>query len=280
MRLDELFDRKADWEVTRSGPTKYEATIDLSNRTIVFSAVRTPDDPEWYLDFYEKTDSGIRFDMTGSGDEFLVMSTIKEVISDFVNKCSPEKFYFTADRNDASRVSAYGKMIKRYVPPQYKATITQKPNSDAVYRFIKESRLDELFDNTYEFQVTSRSEVSWVAEFRTQNDNLIRFKASGYQGDWEVVFSGGSENERTYDVTGSGDAFKVMSTIVKILEYFVNQTHPDRVQFTGSYHSGHAKLYDRMMKSMNLPGYTKSARDSLNSADRIFSLTRDKSNAS
>jgi hypothetical protein len=136
--------------------------------------------------------------------------------------------------------------------------------------------LTELFDKTYQYEVKSSSDLSWWAEFTTQDGNLIRFKASGYENDWEVMFSGGSENERTYDVTGSGDAFKSMATILEILKKFMAEKKPERVQFSGSQHSGHAKLYGRMMNSLEVPGYTKSSRDSLNSSDRIFSLTRDK----
>lgn len=275
MILCELFDRKAEWEVTREGTNQYEAKFNVGDYQIVFGAARNDPKSEWSIDFFQKSEHGIDFSMTGTGNEFLIMSTIKEIIQDFINRYQPTSFYFTADRNDPSRISTYAKMMKRYVPPQYRATMTQKPNADAVYRFIKESQqINELFDQSYDYQVTNQGANSWNAEFKTSDGNLIRFKANGFEDDWEVVFSGGTDNERTYDTTGSGDAFKVMTTIVEIMKTFVAQAKPKFVRFSGSYHSGHAKLYNRMFTTMDLPGYKKIARDSLNTADRLFTLER------
>lgn len=138
--------------------------------------------------------------------------------------------------------------------------------------------LTELFDRTYPYKVTGKSNSQWTAEFETAN-NLIRFKANGYEDEWEVIFSGGTENERSYDTLGSGDAFKIMGTIVKIMKDFVQQTSPRVVMFSGSWHDGHAKLYDRMLNNVDVPGYTKTARDSLNVSDRLFKLVRNQNEA-
>jgi hypothetical protein len=63
-----------------------------------------------------KEDSGKDFKMQNfnNGSEFKVMPVVMGYIVDFIKKKKPEAFMFAADKQEGSRGSLYGKLVKKY----------------------------------------------------------------------------------------------------------------------------------------------------------------------
>lgn len=75
--------------------------------------------------------------ITGTGDEFRVLSTIGKIINDYSNKFSPNYITFTA--REPSRISLYNKIVKnidKYIPGWQKSKIVDD-YVDTVYLIQK-----------------------------------------------------------------------------------------------------------------------------------------------
>lgn len=129
MRLDELFNRPAEYSVMTATRNTFKAAFQVGERTIVFHASRNSDDV-WYISFYQLGDS---FNpqihtMTNDGGEFDVMSTVKKLVDDLITRYDPTEILFSADRTEDSRVRLYTRMVSRYLPSNYER-VERKPSA-------------------------------------------------------------------------------------------------------------------------------------------------------
>lgn len=121
--------------------------------------------------------------------------------------------------------------------------------------------ITEVFDTAYTFTLKKKGEDSYKASFKTdagQSGEVdIRYLKSGifyHGGHYYLDFS----IDGSQDITGKGDAFKIFSTVLKVMENFTNQVHPDVMVFTSSKpgedwladvdQGSREKLYDALVK--------------------------------
>lgn len=121
--------------------------------------------------------------------------------------------------------------------------------------------ITEVFDTAYPFTLKKKGEDSYKASFRTDGGQSgevdIRYLKSGifYHGShYYLDFS----IDDSQDITGKGDAFKIFSTVLKVLENFASQVHPDVIVFTSLKpgedwlsdvgQGSREKLYDTLVK--------------------------------
>lgn len=76
---------------------------------------------------------GMKFDITGSGDQFKVLGTVMKIIGDFIKKEKPHIVSFSAEKSEGSRVQLYHKLLKRYVPPGYVIEVDHKGSDYRAY---------------------------------------------------------------------------------------------------------------------------------------------------
>lgn len=100
-------------KIVQDNSTYFEATANIGDREIVFSAGRQ-EPGIWEIEFSQKGKGYIK---TGDGDEFKVFSFVLQMIEELICKHSPERVEFTAEKLD-NRTSLYkrlaNKMFKEY----------------------------------------------------------------------------------------------------------------------------------------------------------------------
>ena len=53
------------------------------------------------------------FNITGTGNQYLVFTTVMKIIEDFLGKVKPTSLEWSADKDEDSRISLYGSMLTR-----------------------------------------------------------------------------------------------------------------------------------------------------------------------
>ena len=128
MLLNELFDQKYSWEWETTG-RQYTAFF-TTDKEITYAVDITPVahtdlidnemirkyDPVWKPDFAIEQYSGKAATkdttgITGSGNEFLVFSTVIDILKSFIKKEKPNAILFSA--KEPSRVKLYDTFVKR-----------------------------------------------------------------------------------------------------------------------------------------------------------------------
>jgi hypothetical protein len=120
MKLDEILNKKIDYEVVRSSGSVFHTQAEINGRTINFGAVEEGNG-EWELEFNEKKNGRNTYVATGSGGELEVFSMVKASIEEFVQRYHPRVMFFTADKEDGktTRADLYDRLAKRFKIPGY-----------------------------------------------------------------------------------------------------------------------------------------------------------------
>lgn len=106
---------------------------------------------------------------------------------------------------------------------------------------------------------------SWDASFSVNDKKyFVRFTIAA-PNTWEMYFwlygarrhanELGLVSKTGLDITGTGDAVKVFSTVKSILEAFIKTVNPDDIFFTSDEEPSRVKLYDRFMLLFRSRGY-------------------------
>ena len=129
--LNELFDQKFETSIISQNADNFKVAADIGEGKIVFSAssagAEDGDEPNTWDVVFRNIGPNVgknqQFSMTGTGNEFAVMSFVKDCIDDFVGQYQPDVIRFTADKEGKSnsRAKLYAGMIKRYMPANYKS---------------------------------------------------------------------------------------------------------------------------------------------------------------
>lgn len=135
MKLNEILNKKIDYEVIHETSGMFKTSAIIGNRTIIFIAIE--EEPgNWELSFGEKISNGkTTYDKTGSGSELEVFSMVKSSIEEFIQRYSPPTMFFTADKDQVDtevnvRSAVYDRLIKRFNIPGYKYTRLQTKTHD------------------------------------------------------------------------------------------------------------------------------------------------------
>lgn len=134
MKLNEILNKKIDYEVVRAVGTLFHTQATINDREIHFSAI-DEEDGSWELSFGEKKAGGkVSYGKTGSGGELEVFSMVKASIEEFVQRYQPEQMHFTADKDGDekgnTRADVYERLMKRFKIPGYSFKRVKRDNHD------------------------------------------------------------------------------------------------------------------------------------------------------
>lgn len=128
MKLNEILNKKVDYEVIYDGNDSFETSAKIGNRLIKFYASKEGDSDEdtgailgnnWSIFFLERSEKTYSSqNKTGSGNEFEVFSFVKECILKVISKHKPDEITFSAEKDDkgkTNRASMYERLLKRFI---------------------------------------------------------------------------------------------------------------------------------------------------------------------
>ena len=134
--ITELFDSTTQWKLVKatnddrvyswtSGDVNYELKAEGNITTLGF----------WWIDFSATNPDIPSIGLTGTGNELQVFSTVIDIIvNDIIPATSPRWIAFSASLTDGlgkkiARADLYSRLVKKYLPANYEAEITDEGGS-------------------------------------------------------------------------------------------------------------------------------------------------------
>jgi hypothetical protein len=125
--LVELFNTVAPFKWTKSTPTQCFGKFRVDDITYIVQ-FQTNNGSDWDVGFESETRTlipsrGIRkarniirrsYALTGSGNQFVVFTTVMKMMEDFLKEYKPNSLKWNADKSEGSRISLYGSMLGRF----------------------------------------------------------------------------------------------------------------------------------------------------------------------
>lgn len=202
-------------------------TKTIGKREITFSARNDRNNWEIVFHEYDKASGKTTYEKTGSGDEVKVFTFVMNAMREFVKKKKPKRMNFTADMVDESRVGLYKRMIARfgddYLVREFKLGMGSAKRQIQFELWDKKQMVGESLDSSYPYEMYDEMDAL-VAEFNAADGTTVEVKFDYWAKPeyWEISFN---RDGRT-DMTGQGDAQKILSTFYKIVQEFVKQKNP------------------------------------------------------
>lgn len=135
--------------------------------------------------------------------------------------------------------------------------------------------LTEAFDKPYQLKWIRKDETEWLATTveRVAGNQIFRLHITENQGFWLIEFNVGFE----IATTGTGDAFRIFSTVLVGIEEFVNTVEPEIMVIDAAKDQGDSResLYRRLIKKLIPAGYSVSEENT--NYETRFILTRENS---
>jgi hypothetical protein len=257
--LTELFDNdKVSWNWDYNSSTEAEATFvvgDIQYRFYAFAGRDTPG--RWEVEF--KIVAGAeptnRFGITGTGNAATVMSTVVAILTAFLKMHKDKVSQLVFSAKEHSRRDLYSRMVRRLLPTWN----FQKSAADFTLTApaIEEPVLKELFDPKTSFPLEWTERYSDKGEAHAEAYDAdgrvihISFTPSADLQVVEIVFSRGG----VHDMTGKGDAARVLATVVNAVSIYLQKYKPFYVAFSAESTGGRASTYAAMIKRL-VRGYT------------------------
>lgn len=201
--------------------------------------------------------------ITGKGDSFKIISTVVNIIKDYLTKNNPKTLTFAADNAEPSRVKLYSALVTKLAQavPGYKLNKPTRERFDTYYTISRKNSksVSEALDSSYPYEESSAGKYHFIT------DNGVKYKVYLQGKDMvEVAFSailpGEEENFRPdkTTLTGTGDSRKVFGTVVKIVKEYLDTHKPNALYFTAeNAEPSRVKLYNRLIAQVDkeLPDY-------------------------
>lgn len=134
MKLNEILNKKIDYEVVRADNGVFHTRAEIGGRIINFSAISSDHDDNWEIQFNEKNakEKQPTYARSGSGKELEVFSMVKDSIMELISRYHPATMYFTADKEHEgdNRANAYERLIKRFKIPGYSYQRQEVPDRE------------------------------------------------------------------------------------------------------------------------------------------------------
>ena len=138
---------------------------------------------------------------------------------------------------------------------------------------LESEKIDETFDQPYDYTWDDRSEGAWRGHFTTKINDVVDVDIENWGNYWRIEFSRNNKHR----VIGRGDAMSIFSTVVAMIAEFVNVIGPNIIKFSadksekGS--TSRAKLYSKIIKRFAaINGYN--SQESTQDAMTSYLLTR------
>jgi len=114
-QINELFDKPARWKLVKNDSfIEYRSSINGKKLEVIFDKTSYINNTNnWKVLF--NVDG--KYSFTGEGDEVKVLSTVLDIMSDFIKTKEPDQLIFAAEKsvNDSdSRIRVYNRLIKRF----------------------------------------------------------------------------------------------------------------------------------------------------------------------
>jgi len=236
---------------------------------------------------------------TGTGNEFKIFSTVKNVIEDYVKKYESERgeremplgaIRFSADKakegDENSRTSLYRTWAKKYaqqVGGKFEEKKDRYDNTYTIYlprpkrKLATEAR--EVLNEIGNFQYMWRwTDWSWGGNgywFRAEAESMSGpplkvFIEGDPEDEIEVSFKRAGDGKWSMDKTGQGDEFKIFGTVANIIDAFIERYNKEEAS-TRPLHKLIFYAAKEKIPSFRGTQYSKGNRDSLYSkmAERL-----------
>lgn len=132
MKIYEVLNSKVKGKVDNMSNERYKSTATIGDRNIVFTANRFDDKKNaWSVCFVEDNEyihSSTK--KTGSGDELKVFAFVKKTFLDFIKERRPDRIQFGSNKADRNRSKLYERMVKKFIPPNYRLEIKSDSGED------------------------------------------------------------------------------------------------------------------------------------------------------
>ena len=130
----ESLDSETEITVDDNNGHFWKASAMIDGRKIEFTAATHGGPDWWYIDFSD----GGKFTLTGKGSEFKIMSMVKKCIELLIKAKHPKSIEFSAEKFEPSRVSLYGRMLKKFTPPNYTFAMNDKRDHTSYEMTLKD----------------------------------------------------------------------------------------------------------------------------------------------
>ena len=299
--INEMFDRPARWRIIEDTPSTKKYTASVNGKSLVVIIERFGS--LWEINF---TVEG-KLDVTGTGDEVLVFSTVLDIIKDFIYSETPQKIEFHSELEKGnnykdSRTKLYNRLVKKFANqygydlnilddtrnrfPASIYTLTLNPDATSPDYISEESShsevIQEIFDKPAEIEKT-KDGVSVVDGERfvrydgfISDEQVVVFMKEIKENVWKIEFRVGGRQDARGDK--SGDEIAIFSTVFSAIKQFVEERNPETLIFTAlkeefGQATNRANLYKRMVdRFANKYGYLDQVVDKGN--DSVFVLKR------
>lgn len=175
-----------------------------------------------------------RDDITGTGNQLKVFSTVIEILKDFIKKENPYEIYFSA--KEPSRKKLYSHILKKSNIEGYKIE-----DRGGYYSLIK-NIITELFDKNYNVNINknySNNLIDYNFEYNNIKYNVWFFEN---KGEYTLGFQANDDDI----LTNLNVSIQIFSIVIKIIKMFIKQYNPEILKFTSEIFR--EKLYDKLFK--------------------------------
>ena len=134
-------------------------------------------------------------------------------------------------------------------------------------------KLDETFDQPYSYTWDYQTNGAWRGHFIIKANDEVDISIENWQKYWKIEFS--RNNQR--GVTGGGDAMRIFTTVIAMIDEFIDIRSPDVIKFSADKSKddkmSRAKLYSTMIQRFAAAnGYN--SQESVQDGKTSYLLTR------
>jgi len=138
MKLNELLNKKVDYEVQINTHEDFVAVATIGGRNITFKAEYRDTTDDWLINFAEVDEKKRAYGKTGSGNELEVFAMVKDCILEVIKLRKPRQLRFSAsiENGKDNRASLYRKLLDRFKVPGYEVN-TKKSGESETFRIVR-----------------------------------------------------------------------------------------------------------------------------------------------
>lgn len=112
---------------------------------------------------------------------------------------------------------------------------------------FKEWFLTEIFDTTAQINWSKRTNTDWFGSFNIKDKQYVIRMVRAEGSPWEISFDLVRGKKTTQDITGTGDAAYVFSTVLNGISQWLTSTNPDSFVISAR-EPNRQSLYRRILK--------------------------------
>ena len=149
----------------------------------------------------------------------------------------------------------------------------QKLFKPRISKLEPNKELDETFDRPYDYSWDSQSNGAWRGHFIIKANDEVDVSIEHWQKYWKIEFS----RNKQHGVTGGGDAVRIFTTVIAMIDEFIDIQSPDVIKFSADKSKddkmSRAKLYSTMIQRFAAAnGYN--SQESIQDGKTSYLLTR------